>query len=64
MRPFENIRKKLVANDKSLETIHAKMDLEDGSTTNNNQLSFNKILEAQLVAATHSVHLIMAGGWC
>jgi hypothetical protein len=43
----------LATNDKSLETIHAKMD--GFSTGIKNQLSFNKMLEtqlAQLAAAT------------
>jgi len=49
----ESILKKLAANDKSLETIHAKMD--GFSTSIKNQLSFYKMLEtqlAQLAAAT------------
>ena len=49
----ESLQKKLAANDKSMETIHAKMD--GFSTTIKNQLSFNKIIEtqlAQLAAAT------------
>ena len=49
----ETIQKKLAANDKSLETIHTKLD--GFSTAIKNQLSFNKILEtqlAQLAAAT------------
>ena len=49
----EKIHKKLAANDKSLETIHAKLD--GFSTAFKNQLSFNKMLEtqlAQLAAAT------------
>jgi len=39
----ESIQKKLTANDKSVETIHAKMD--NFSTAIKNQLSFNKMLE-------------------
>jgi len=39
----ESIQKKLTANDKSVETIHAKMD--SFSTAIKNQLSFNKMLE-------------------
>ena len=49
----ETIQKKLAANDKSLETIHTKLD--GFSTAIKNQLTFNKILEtqlAQLAAAT------------
>ena len=42
----ESLQKKLAANDKSIETIHAKMD--DFSTAIKNQLSFNKMLETQL----------------
>jgi len=42
----EAMQKKLAANDKSLETIHAKMD--EISTAIKNQLSFNKMLETQL----------------
>ena len=46
------IQKKLTANDKSLETIQAKLD--GLSTTIKNELSFNKMLETQLaqLAAT------------
>jgi hypothetical protein len=54
----ESIQKKLAANDKSLETIHAKMD--GFYTTIKNQLSFNKMLEtqlAQLAAATPAVNI-------
>ena len=49
----DTIQKKLAANDKSLETIQAKLD--GFSTAIKNQLSFNKMLEtqlAQLAAAT------------
>ena len=49
----DTTQKKLTANDKSLEPIQAKFD--GFSTTINNMLSFNKILEtqlAQLAAAT------------
>ena len=42
----ESLQKKLAATDKSMETIHAKM--EGLSTTIKNQLSFNKMLETQL----------------
>jgi hypothetical protein len=48
----------LAANNKSLETIHAKMD--SFSTAIENQLSFNKMLEtqlAQLAAATPAAEL-------
>ena len=48
----ESLQKKLAATDKSMETIHAKMD--GFSTAIKNQLSFNKMIETQLaqVAAT------------
>jgi len=54
----ESLQKKLAANDKSMETIHAKMD--GFSTAIKNQLSFNKMLEtqlAQLAAATTTAEL-------
>ena len=54
----ESLQKKLAATDKSMETIHAKMD--GSSTTIKNQLSFNKMLEtqlAQLAAATPAAEL-------
>src|SRR6185436_10143546 len=48
----ESLQKKLAIIDKSMETIHAKMD--GFSTAIKNQLSFNKMIETQLaqVAAT------------
>ena len=48
----ESLQKKLAAMDKSMETIHAKMD--GFSTAIKNQFSFNKMIETQLaqVAAT------------
>ena len=51
-------QKKLAVIDKSMETIHAKMD--GFSTAMKNQLSFNKALETQLVqlaAATPAAEL-------
>jgi hypothetical protein len=42
----ESLQKKLAANDKSLETIHAMMD--GISSAIKNQLSSNKMLETQL----------------
>ena len=42
----ESLQKKLATTDKSMETIHAKMDVF--STAMKNQLSFNKALETQL----------------
>jgi uncharacterized FlaG/YvyC family protein len=41
-----NINKKLHAHDKMLENINAKLD--EFSSTLNNQLSFNKMIETQL----------------
>jgi len=49
----ESLQKKFATIDKSIETIHAKMD--GFPTAMKNQLSFNKMLEtqlAQLAAAT------------
>ena len=48
----ESLNKKLAANDKILESIHAKV--ETLSSAHKNQLSFNKIIETQLaqIAAT------------
>ena len=54
----ESLQKKLAATDKSMETIHAKMD--GFSTTVKNQMSFNKATEtqlAQLAAATPTAEL-------
>ena len=54
----ESLQKKLASTDKSMETIHAKMD--EFSTAIKNQLSFNKMLETQLTqlaAATPAVEL-------
>ena len=54
----ESIQKNLANNDKSLETIHAKMD--GFSTAIKNQLSFNRMLEtqlAQMAAATPAAEL-------
>ena len=42
----ENINKKLLANDKSLESLNVK--LEALSSTHKNQLSFNKMIKTQL----------------
>ena len=42
----ESLQKKLAATDKSMETIHAKMDRFSNAVKN--QLSFNKMLETQL----------------
>ena len=43
----ESLNKKLAANDKILESIHAKV--ETLSSAHKNQLSFNKKIESQLV---------------
>ena len=54
----ESLQKKLAATDKSMETIHAKID--GFSTAMKNQLSFNKMLETQLAqfaAATPAAEL-------
>jgi len=54
----ESLQKKLAATNKSMETIHAKMD--GFSTAIKNHLSFNKMLEtqlAQLAAATPAAEL-------
>ena len=54
----ESLQKKLAAIDKSMETIHAKMD--EFSMAIKNQLSFNKTLEtqlAQLAVATPAAEL-------
>jgi len=45
-RLTNNLNKKLLANDKILENINAKLD--DFSSAMKNQLSFNKMLETQL----------------
>ena len=42
----ENINKKLLANDKTLENLNIK--IETLSSTLRNQLSFNKMIETQL----------------
>ena len=42
----ESLNKKLAANDKILESIHAKV--ETLSSAHKNQLSFNKMIETQL----------------
>ena len=45
-RISKSVQKKLAANDKFLETIHAKMD--GFSIATKNQLSFNKMLETHI----------------
>jgi hypothetical protein len=51
----ESLQKKLSANDKCMETIHAKMD--GLSTDIKNQLSFNKIIETQLAQVAAAMPL-------
>ena len=54
----ESLQKKLAANDKSVETIHVKMD--GFSTAIKNQLNFKKMIEtqlAQLAAATPAAEI-------
>ena len=48
--------KKLAVNDKSMETIHAKMD--GFSTAIKNQLSFNKMIETQLTQVAAAMPLL------
>ena len=49
----ENINKKLLANDKSLENLNVK--LETLSSMLKNQLSFNKMIETQLAQIATAV---------
>jgi hypothetical protein len=49
----ESLQKKLATNDKSLETVQAKMD--GISSASKNQLSFNKILKTQLAQLATTV---------
>ena len=54
----ESLQKKLPTTDKSMETIHAKIDKFSNAVKN--QLSFNKMLEtqlAQLATATPTAEL-------
>ena len=52
----ESLQKKLAATDKSMETIHAKMD--GFSNAIKNQLSFNKMIETQLAQVAATMPLI------
>ena len=45
----KNINKKLLANDKTLENLNVK--IKTLSSTLKNQLSFNKMIETQIVAS-------------
>ena len=49
----ESLNKKLAANDKILESIHAKV--ETLSSAHKNQLRFNKMIESQLVQIAAAV---------
>ena len=49
----ESLNKKLVVNDKILESIHVKV--ETLSSTHKNQLSFNKMIETQLAQIADAV---------
>ena len=55
----ENINKKLLANDKSLESLNVK--LETLSSTLKNQLSFNKIIKTQLAQIAASLPAVESG---
>ena len=55
----ENINKKLLANDKSLESLNVK--LEALSSTLKNQLSFNKMIETQLAQIAASLPAVESG---
>ena len=55
----ENINKKLLANDKTLESINVK--LETLSSTLKNQLSFNKMIETQLAQIATSLPAVESG---
>ena len=55
----ENINKKLLANDKSLESLNFK--LETLSSTLKNQLSFNKVIETQLAQIAASLPTVESG---
>ena len=55
----ENINKKLLANDKSLESLNVK--LETLSSTLKNQLSFNKMIETQLAQIAAALPIVESG---
>ena len=55
----ENINKKLLANDKTLESLN--VNLETLSSTLKNQLSFNKMIETQLVQIAASLPAVESG---
>jgi hypothetical protein len=58
-RLTDNLNKKLLANDKILENLNAKLD--DFSSATKNQLSFNKMLEAQLAQIASSIPSFESG---
>ena len=55
----ENINKKLLANDKTLESLNVK--LETLSSTLKNQLSFNKMIETQLAQIAAALLAVESG---
>ena len=55
----KNINKKLLANDKSLESLNVK--LQTLSSTLKNQLSFNKMIETQLAQIAASIPPLKMG---
>ena len=55
----ENISKKLLANDKTLESLN--VNLETLSSTLKNQLSFNKVIETQLAQIAASLPTVESG---
>ena len=52
----ENINKKLLANDKTLESLNIK--IETLSSSLKNQLSFNKMIESQLTQVVVATVLV------
>jgi hypothetical protein len=57
----ENINKKLLANDKSLESLNVK--LETLSSMLKNQLSFNKMIETQLAQIAAALPPVESGNF-
>ena len=55
----ENINKKLMANDETLESLNVK--IESLSSTLKNQLSFNKMIETQLAQIAASIPPLKMG---
>ena len=54
-----NINKKLLANDKTLESLNVKF--ETLSSSHKNQLSFNKMIETQLAQIAASLSAVESG---